>query len=375
MPHASTFPFTSMTLETASFGRAGKKLTVSAADMAVALQYSNTAGLPELVKFLLALQQDQHGVTDREICVTNGSQDAIAKAMDMLIEPGDSVLVESPTYSGTLAILKPMECNIIDVETDEHGIIPDKLESVLESWQVDVAKPKFLYTIPVASNPTGASCTLERKTKIYGIARKHDLLILEDDPYYYLQFSESRTPSYMSMDTDGRVLRFDSFSKILSSGMRLGFTTGPKELVDRIILHAQASHLHPNGVAQMMAIVLMREWGVEGFLKHTELVTEFYRKRRDLFVTLAKKYLDGLVEYSLPAGGMFFWMRLLGVSDSKSLIKERAIEKKVLLLPGAEFLPNGGVSSFVRASFSTASPEQMEEAIKRLSLLLISERK
>lgn len=120
---------------------------------------------------------------------------------------------------------------ILDVDLDSHGVVPSKLREQLDNWPADKRKPKVLYTVPVGGNPTGVSQTLERKREIYEIAREHDLLILEDDPYYYLQFGD-KVPSYFSMDVDGRVLRFDSMSKILSSGLRVGWATGPAELIN-----------------------------------------------------------------------------------------------------------------------------------------------
>lgn len=274
---------------------------------------------------------------------------------------------------------------IEDVTSDEQGILPSQLSALLESYEGKAEKPKVcsrcfrvynneqvLYTIPTACNPTGASTPLDRKKEIYALAQKHNVLIVEDDPYYYLQFQsgEERTPSYFSMDTDHRVLRFDSFSKILSSGIRVGFVTGPKPLIERITLHSQATVLHPGGLSQMVAILLFRQWGLDGFLKHVQTVCSFYRHRRDLMIRLAETYLKGLAVWHPPTAGMFLWMQLVGIQDTRALIQEKAIEKKVILLPGAEFQANGGPSSFVRAAFSTATEQQMEEAFKRLAELL-----
>lgn len=187
----------------------------------------------------------------------------------MLISPGDNVLFESPGYVGVIAFLRHQPCNLVgndlslplfvhvkmrlcsllilyswslslDVNLDSNGIVPSKLREQLDNWPADKRKPKLLYTVPVGGNPTGVSQTLERKKEIYDIARQHDLLILEDDPYFYLQFGD-KIPSYFSMDVDGRVLRFDSMSKILSSGLRVGWATGPVELINVMNLVTQVS--------------------------------------------------------------------------------------------------------------------------------------
>ena len=162
---------------------------------------------------------------------------------------------------------------------------------------------------------------MSRKKEIYTIAQKYNLLVLEDDPYWYLQF-DRREESYFSMDTDGRVLRFDSLSKILSAGARigissrfiyLGWVSGPKELIDKIVLHGmvrnqdftiKASNLHPSGLSQIFVLSILKEWGIEGFLRHTEKVASYYLERRDLFLSFAQIHLKGLAEWDVPKAGM-----------------------------------------------------------------------
>ena len=174
-----------------------------------------------------------------EIVITNGSQDGLCKALEMLMEPGDPVIIEDFVYSGTLAIMNPYSPVYHVVQSDSDGMIPSSLKDVLNANQND-KKPKFLYINPTGANPTGTMLPEKRREEIYQLASDHDLLILEDDPYYYLQFHpDGRPKSFLSLDSEGRVLRFDSFSKVLSSGLRLGFVTGPKPLVDRIMLHMQ----------------------------------------------------------------------------------------------------------------------------------------
>lgn len=242
LPNPSTFPFTNVSVTLQS----GETLTLGEARTQKALQYSNTNGIPELVNWLETLMMDVHSPpmdkSNFQICIGNGSQDVLTKAFEMLIDEGDNMLIESPAYVGSLAFLKPLNPKFVEVDTDGDGLNPEALANILDNWPVDQKKPKVLYTVPIAGNPTGTSTTLERKQKIYDIARKHDLIILEDDPYYFLQFGEP-VPSYFSMDVDGRVLRFDSLSKIISSGVRIGWVTGPKPLVEKIVLHGQVSKL------------------------------------------------------------------------------------------------------------------------------------
>jgi len=310
---------------------------------------------------------------ERALTITQGSQDGLSKVFDMLLDSDDALLVESPTYSGSLAYLQPKGVSLIELETDEGGLIPERLEATMRNWDsANGARPKVLYTIPTGSNPTGASLSLERKKTIYEIASEFNLLILEDDPYYYLRLEGDRKqhPSFLELDTDARVIRFDSFSKIFSSGMRLGFVTGPKPLIDRVNLHTQASNLHPTGITQAMVLALLKHWGEEGWEAHLENVCNFYKTQRDHFLKSAEKHLSGLVKWGRPNAGMFVWMKLLGVNDTQELIETKAVESKVILIPGSVFCPNPRPSQYVRAAYSTASPEDMDTALERLAHLL-----
>ncbi|XP_028932570.1 kynurenine/alpha-aminoadipate aminotransferase, mitochondrial isoform X1 [Ornithorhynchus anatinus] len=342
--------------------------------------------VPELLSWLKKFQTNlHHPPTARygpdegqmEICVTTGSQEGLCKVFEMLIDPGDNILLDAPAYPGTLSALRPLGCNIISVPSDQQGIIPDALRATLSKWRPEDARksngknPKFLYTVPNGGNPTGTSLTAERKKAIYELARKYDFLIIEDDPYYFLQFSKPWAPTFLSMDVDGRVIRTDSFSKILSSGLRIGFMTGPKPLIDRVVLHIQVSTMHTSTFAQLLIARLLQQWGEEGFLEHVDRVMAFYRKQRDAMLASADKWLKGLAEWHSPAAGMFLWIKIKGVSDTQQLIMEKALKKEVLLVPGGAFnVDSSDPSSYVRASFSLSSPEQMDLAFQRLAELI-----
>lgn len=193
MPNVNTFP-----IESASFRLSnGTQLEMKPELMKKALQYTQTPGVPELVKWIKGLQERAHsppnpaGVESWDLLVTNGSQDGICKSFEAMVSPGDKVLIEVPSYPGTLAALKPMDCELIPVQSDKNGLDPGDLENVMSQWHVsDNDIPKLLYLIPNGGNPTGHGLTEERKKKIYNIAQKYNLLILEDDPYFYLQFNK-----------------------------------------------------------------------------------------------------------------------------------------------------------------------------------------
>lgn len=375
LPNPETFPFKKLTVTL----KTQEELVIEGAKFVQALQYSSTPGAPELVEWATLLQNAVHKpqVSDFGVCFGVGSQDVLSKAFEAVLNPGDTLLIESPTYSGSLAFLRPLGVNFLPLRVDEDGLCPDSLSAALSSAPKH-AKPKVLYTIPTGGNPTGTSTTADRRRQIYQLAQEHDLLILEDDPYYFLQFEHPSSeagllPSYFSMDVDGRVLRFDSLSKIMSSGMRIGWTTGPKPLIERIVLHSQATTLHPSGVSQAMMLALIEHWGAESvdkFLAHCRRTALFYQQKRDLFLRCAEKHLSGLAKWNTPQAGMFVWIAIGGVNDSRDLIYTRAKQKKVLLVPGFEFFPNETRTNYVRASYSLSNEDQMELALARLAELI-----
>ncbi|XP_019898938.1 kynurenine/alpha-aminoadipate aminotransferase, mitochondrial isoform X2 [Esox lucius] len=381
-PNPNTFPFQSCSIQVKN----GDTLMFDETMMKRALQYSASSGIPELLSWMKTLQKDLHNPPtanytaengQMDMCVTTGSQEGLSKVFEMLVNPGDNVLIDAPTYSGTLAALQPLGCNLVSVPSDQYGMIPKGLKEVLSRWDpADVHKPhstipRVLYTIPNGGNPTGASMTAQRKWEVYELARQYDLLIIEDDPYYFLQFDKPWAPTFLSMDVDGRIIRTDSFSKILSSGLRIGFVTGPKPLVDRVVLHIQASTMHTSTFTQLMVSQLLHRWGQQGFLNHIDEVIEFYRTQRDAMLSSADKWLKDVAEWHSPAAGMFLWMKLKGITDSQQLIMEKALEKEVLLVPGGVFMINSSdPCPYVRAAFSLSTPQQIDEAFKRLSALI-----
>ncbi|XP_020495971.2 kynurenine/alpha-aminoadipate aminotransferase, mitochondrial [Labrus bergylta] len=381
-PNPNTFPFLSASIKV----KHGETVTFDEAAMKRALQYSASNGIPELLTWMKNLQKNLHNPPtasytpengQMDMCVTTGSQEGLCKVFEMLVNPGDNVLLDAPTYSGTLAALQPLGCNLINVPSDQHGMIPAALKEVLSRWnpsevhKPDSDAPKVLYTIPNGGNPTGASMTAQRKQEVYELARQYDMLIIEDDPYYFLQFDKPWAPTFLSMDVDGRIIRTDSFSKILSSGLRIGFVTGPKPLVDRVVLHIQASTMHTSTFTQLMVSQLLHSWGQEGFLQHIDRVIEFYRKQRDAMIGSADKWLKDVAEWHAPSAGMFLWIKVKGIADTQQLIMEKALEKEVLLVPGGVFMINSNdPCPYVRAAFSLSTPEQMDEAFRRLSSLI-----
>jgi len=380
MPNPNHFPINGLSFHL----KDGTAKSVSEDLLKKALQYSSSYGLPELIDWLKKYQIQEHQYNtvypnnEWEICVTTGSQDALSKTFDLLLDEDDHILVENPTYSGAIGALLPIGCHLVGIETDNFGMIPNSLKKVLSTWDFNKNKLKTVYLIPNGQNPSGSSLTEERKKEIYQLVSEYNLLLLEDDPYYNLvlpkkgETTVTKNKTFASMDTDGRVLRFDSFSKIISSGMRVGWVTGPKPLIEKLQLDQQVSELHSSGLSQAILVEILNSWGKEGFDHQLEAIRHEYTKRRDVIIEACEKYLVGLAEWEVPTAGMFLWLKLIGVADTTELIKVKAVKELVLMVPGKSFSPNGEDSPYVRAAFSTASLGDIDDAIRRLSLLLKS---
>ncbi|KAI0775155.1 PLP-dependent transferase [Trametes elegans] len=386
-PNAETFPITSLQFTLRDpVTNEERAISLSEQELSKGLQYSVSAGIPELLEWLVDLQEVSHGRKRGEgwgLCFGTGSSDLIYKAVNALVNPGDVALIEAPVYAGVIPIFHQTGCEMIEVNTDEHGTDTKGLRELLENWPKSKPKPKVLYTVPYGCNPTGVTTTLERRLEVLELARTHNFLILEDDPYYYLYFgSAPRPPSYFTLEKDqpevGRVVRFDSLSKVLSSGMRIGFISAPQVIVDAVILHTMTSNLQPPTLTQVLALRLLKEWGFERLRAHVDRVAQFYRAKRDVFERLMRKHLQGLAEWNTPEAGMFFWFKLAleegDGGDSEAVIRTEALEKGVLALPGTVFHPSGRKTTYVRASFSLLPEDQVDEALRRLKEVILKAR-
>ncbi|KAJ7104362.1 pyridoxal phosphate-dependent transferase [Mycena belliarum] len=401
-PNPSTFPFESITmkLRPTLAGMPESKgnddpfnVTLEGAVLAEALQYGATAGVPRFIDWLENFQAHVHKrVRDDTWSVTvgSGSQDLMYKACEALVDEGDSILVETPFYPGTLGFLAALPCSLIEVHADGQGLNPANLELILANWETErpgKRPPKLLYTIPSGSNPTGASIPEHRKVDVLRLARKYNLLVLEDDAYAFLYYGPAgkQARSYFALEPDvnaerGRVVRFDSFSKVLSSGMRLGYMTAPPRLATAVNLITSNTNLQPASLTQIMAYTLLSQWGPEGFLAHCVSVAAVYRARRDIFERVARKHLAGLAEWTTPVAGMFLYIKLLvhpegKEVDSQVLIANKAVARGVLAVPGTAFMPGGGPTPFVRVSFSLIEEADADEAFRRLRGVILEARK
>jgi len=269
-----------------------------------------------------------------------------------------------------------MDLNIVGIEIDSNGMDVDRLKYVLKEWDTlypEKKKPKAMYVIPTGQNPSGSTMSNERKMKIYEVAQEHNMLILEDDPYWYLRLVEDteKPMSFLNMDVDGRVVRFESFSKIFSSGLRIGFAAGPAPLIEKVLYLQQTSSLHTSGVSQAILYKYLTVVGEDGWKSHIKSVQDFYAQKREYCLKMCEKYLTGLASWTPPKAGMFVWIKLFKIDNIREFVFNECIPAKVLILPGSTCVI-GEKSDYVRISFSTASKEDMEEAIKRLADLIMN---
>ncbi|KAL1459263.1 hypothetical protein WDU94_011265 [Cyamophila willieti] len=375
-PNSDLYPFKSVHVNLKN----GTTLKMSGDPLKMVLSYLPSAGYAPLQTIFKDLQDKFHGPQDwavKDVLITSGAQEGTALTINMLLNPGDPLLVQNPVYPGFAEIIRPMEVDAIPVNVDGDGMVPEHLIQILEerSKMTDKPMPKSIYINPTASNPTGTLLSDDRKKQIYAIAQRYGLIILEDDPYYFVHFRDRDPVSFLSMDTDYRVIRFDSFSKTLSAGLRLGYVTAPKPFIDRINLHMQVTTMHASGLPQLLIYELLSQWGYEGYCQHLVEVRKFYKRRRDITLQAAETYLKGLCTWNIPQGGMFLWVTIIHpVQDLRHFITVESLKEKVIVAPGYAFNldpTNVGINQQnFRISYSVASEEDLTEGIKRLGKLI-----
>ncbi|KAJ5265093.1 hypothetical protein N7505_007886 [Penicillium chrysogenum] len=380
-PNPETFPFAEIAITLK--GPAGTKIVLDEADLNVGLQYGLPAGNGELIKWFEILQRRVHGVGDYSgwgCCIGNGSQELINRALQVFTDPGDPILIETPAYPGILGIARADEQELIAVHSDAQGLDPIGLEQTLVEWPSDRRRPKVLYTTPTGSNPTGQSCTELRKLEILRLAKRFNFMILEDDAYYFINFegmSSKRARSYLALEREangetGRVIRFDSLSKIVSAGMRVGILTAPVAVIQKVCQITENINLQPSSTTQLLALSLLRHWGHSGFLKHCAEVTDAYRRRRNLFIAAAERHLIGRATWDVPTAGMFLWLTLClpAGRDSSELLGKQEMGNGILAIPGVAFMPGNEKVCHIRASYSLIPEEDMDEACARIARLV-----
>ena len=330
-----------------------------------ALQYSVTEGYPRLREQVKARIREKFniGTPEDETIIVTGGQQGIELTCKVLCNEGDVVIAENPSFIGALNSFRSLGAKIVGVDVEDEGMNIEALEKALQ----ENPNAKLLYVIPTFQNPGGFTTSLEKRKAIYALARKYDIVILEDNPYGELRFRGEDLPTLKSMDTDGRVVYCGSFSKVLSAGMRVGFLCGNEALIQKIVVAKQVEDVHTNIFFQMLCSEYMDRCDMDA---HVEEIRALYRAKCDKMLECLDREMPEEVKYTRPEGGLFLWCTLPEKIDSGAFVK-KAVEKNVFVVPGTAFNcdETKGSPSF-RLNYSMPSMEEIEKGIKILADLV-----
>lgn len=334
---------------------------------AQALQYGTTEGYLPL-REQIARHTARYGiqVSPENILITSGSQQALDLIGKILINRGDRILVESPTYLGALQAWNAYGAEYVTVPMDKSGMNTDAMEEALRTG------PKFIYVLPNFQNPTGVTLSLKRRHKLIELADRYGVPIIEDDPYGQLRFEGEHLPSVVLLDHrsrqngkenySGNVIYLSTFSKILAPGLRLAWVIAPEEVIRKLVQAKQGADLHTATFNQIVAHEVSRH----GFLdQHIKVIRSTYKERRDVMLAAMDRFFPPEVDWTHPEGGLFLWGTLPSHLSAAEVLKV-AIERKVAFVPGDPFHPNGGGHNTMRINFSFSRPEVIMEGIQRM---------
>ncbi len=346
----------------AEFGQASTILTERGREV---LQYGATDGFAPLKEYIAQWMAPRMGrvTASEEMLISTGSQQVMDLLCSALVDAGDYVIVEEPTYPGSIHTMRNHSVSFLTCPCDEEGMVVDAIPGLIERARKEGKKVKFIYTIVNFHNPAGVTLSVERRRKLLEIASKEGILIFEDDPYGHLRYDGDHLPTIFSMDNEGLVLFACSFSKILAPGTRVAWSVGDRELIRSLVMVKQGVDLCTSVVAQALVYEYCRQGNLEGFLPK---IVAHYGRKRDAMAAAFAKYLPADVRFVKPEGGFFFWLTLPGV-DTKELFF-KAIERNVAFVTGTSFFPSGkGGEENLRSCFTFASTEEIDEGARRLA--------
>ena len=336
-----------------------------------ALQYSPTEGYSPL-RQLVAGYLTRYGIRidDSNVLITTGSQQALDLLGRLLIDKGDRVLVESPTYLGALQAFGNYGPEYVIVADDDDGLLVDQLEPVLKT------NPKFLYLLPNFQNPGGATLPLERREKLVNLAHEWQVPIIEDDPYSQLRYQGEHIPPLIVLNAQrncangqrytGNILYHSTFSKLLAPGLRIGWIVAPAEVIQQLVTLKKGVDLHTSTLTQMIAYEVARE----GFLvQHIARLRDIYHHRRDVMLAALEAHFPAEVRWTHPKGGLFILATLPKGLDAQDILSH-SLKQMVAFVPGAPFFPTGGGENTMRLNFSNTKPDRIKEGIRRLGNIL-----
>lgn len=338
-------------------------------DSELALQYGPTEGYTplrdEVARFL---NKDGFDVTRDNILITNGSQQGLDLLGRILVDKGSRVIVGNPTYLGAISAFGAYAPEYVTIDSDDHGMRIDDLEETLERCRAEDNLPRFLYTVPTFQNPDGRVIPLDRRKRILELAHEYDFLIVEDDPYGKLRYSGEPVPTLKSLDDEGRVIYFGTFSKILVPGFRLAWTVAPEPILRKMVITKQATDLCTNSFTQFIATEMMANDIVE---RHLPNIIELYAGKRDIMLKAMDEHFpkEG-VKWTQSEGGLFTWAELPRHVNTKAMLED-AVAQKVAYVPGEAFYINRADGSHtMRLNFSHASDEDLAAGVERLGTVI-----
>lgn len=325
-----------------------------------AMQYGAAKGVTALRELILEHVKKKEGVTGQldNVMVTTGSEQVLDLVGKAFVDPGDTVLVEQPTYLCALDVFKSYGAKFVGVDMDEQGMKMDSLEEALQAHP----ETKLVYTVPNFQNPTGRTMVVERRQKLAELAEKYDVYVLEDNPYGEIRFAGHHVPAVKSFDKSGHVFYMSTFSKTLAPGFRLGWVVADQDVVNKLTVLKQSADLHTDNLAQ---------YAVVEFLKHNDLdahvkeISALYGKRKQLMADGIKQYFPAGVKYTDPEGGMFLWVEVPGVDDTVELFKE-CLNHNVAFVPGDPFFAGQPQPGAFRLNYSNAQEDQIKVGMKQL---------
>lgn len=335
----------------------------------VALQYGSGQGDVELRELICDVMAPVgiKGHPD-DVVVTAGSQMALDLVVRIFCDPGDVVLVEAPSYVGALGVFRAYECDIRHVAMDADGLNAVALQEAIDAARAEGKRVKLIYTIPNYHNPAGLTQSPQRRREVLGVAKRNDVLILEDDPYGLLGF-DGEVPRAIRADEDEGVIYLGSFSKTIASGIRVGWALAPHGVREKLVLASESAMLCPSNLTQMLVTRYLR---TQPWLDQIKAYREVYRERRDALLDSMDEYMPAGTTWTRPSGGFYSWVTLPDGFDATAMLP-RAVAALVAYVPGTGFYANGDGRQSLRLSYCYPEPERIREGVRRLGTVLAAE--
>lgn len=342
------------------------------AEHADSLQYTGSAGNPRLREQVAArLSRDGMAAGTDDVLIVQGGQQGLDLVGKLLLDPGDIVLTENPTFLGALIAFNPYQPRYLATAVDDDGLDTDALAHRLRHWPADEARPKYLYTVPDFSNPSGVTMSLRRREHLVELAGQHGFVILEDTPYRELRYHGERLPTLRSLAGDHRVIHLGSFSKILAPSMRLGWVNTEPDLLAPLILLKTATDTQCSTLNMAATASYLDRYDIDA---HIGRLCASYGRKRDLALATIDEWFPPSARCTRPDGGLFTWASFPEGFDAASFMRDRMLpEAKVAWVPGATFFPVLEEPNHARISFSAMAEDRLQDGLQRLGRLLTEE--